>query len=565
MESGIGVINLMVVVSYASFLLCVACLSGTLGWWWWKRRRGVRSRLVLWGMVSTGVWLVVGSACFTLAVVGESMIIEPVGGVSVESQRSYSVDNVVESRSAGGASNVNDAAYDAVFFKDYGTNPFVDAEDDNLSTFGMDVDTGSYAVMRYYVDEGVLPPPESVRVEEYVNYFDYGYGLPGEEGVFLIDLEGGPSPFGSERHSMLRVGLQAGSVEDSDRAAVFLVLCIDVSGSMREGGRLGLVKAVVEELLDALDSRDSVGVVAYGDSARVVVEPVPADGRGVRLVRNEVGSLRASGSTYVSSGLDASYRMAGSAGERGQVAHVVLMSDGVANVGPTGPESVLESVRSEGERGVHLSTMGFGMGNYNDVLMEQLANRGDGSYYYIDSTSEAERLLSRGIVGLLEVMAKDARVQVEFNPEVVRSYRLLGYENRDVEDERFRDDEVDAGEVMAGQNVTALYEMKLYPDVEGNVALVRVRYEDVDGVVHEVVSGIERSEFKQGVPDLSLGFRLAVGVAEYAEVLGESYWARVSELRDVAQWLEGVGEEYEGEASVAEVVSLVEQAVRLRE
>ena len=458
---------------------------------------------------------------------------------------------------------MNDAAFDAVFFKHYGVNPFIDTEDDNLSTFGMDVDTGSYGVMSYYVDSGHLPPPESVRVEEYLNYFDYGYGLPEGGDAFAIHLEGGLSPFGSERHSMLRVGLQAGVVDDAERAPLVLVFCIDVSGSMG-GERLELVKGTVEYLVGGLGPGDRVGVVVYGDYADVLVKPVDADREGKRKVVNKVRSLVVGGSTYAAAGLEAAYRMASDDIEQGQLGQIVLMSDGVANVGLTGPDSILEDVRSELEDGVHLSTMGFGMGNYNDVLMEQLANQGDGSYHYIDALYQAERLMSRGIGGLFGVVAKDAKVQVEFNPQVVRSYRLLGYENRDVEDDRFRDDDVDAGEVMSGHSVTALYEMKLFPGVDGNLAVVRLRYHDYGGDygVVEVSEGIDRSEFADDFGELSSGFRLAAGVAEYAEVLRGSYWAKGSDVRDVSKWMEGLREdsEYDNAWDVLEFLALVGKA-----
>ncbi len=373
----------------------------------------------------------------------------------------------------GGSAPVNDAAYDLTFFRHYGVNPFIDTEDDYLSTFAMDVDTASYTVARRFVQDGNLPHPDSVRVEEFVNYFDQGYEPPAED-AFAIHLDGSPSPFGRENLWLLRVGLQGHQVSARDRKDSTLIFAIDVSGSMGREDRLELVKRSLNLLVNELRPSDKVGIVIYGDRGSVVLQPT--SGREQGAILEAIDSLRPGGSTYVEDGLRLAYRMAAEEVEDGRITRVMLLSDGVGNVGNTGSDSILKVIKSQVEAGVTLTTVGFGMGNYNDILMEQLANDGDGTYHYVDSLIEAQRIFVENLAGTLQVIARDAKIQVEFNPEVVRSYRLLGYENRRVADDDFRDNSVDAGEVGAGHSVTALYEMKLIDGANGILATAKIRY-----------------------------------------------------------------------------------------
>ena len=423
----------------------------------------------------------------------------------------------------GGSATVNDAAYDLTFFKHHGVNPFIDTEDDHLSTFAIDVDTASYTVARRFLFDGNMPHPDSVRVEEFINYFDQEYEPPAD-GAFAIHVEGSPSPFGGEKHWMMRVGLQGKTVAEDARQNATLVFAIDVSGSMGREDRLGLVKRSLRLLVDELRPSDEVGIVIYGDRGSVLLEPT--DGGEKITIMQAIDALTPSGSTYVEEGLTLAYRMAAENVQPGRITRVMLLSDGVGNVGHTGSDSILRQIRSYVDQGVTLTTVGFGMGNYNDILMEQLANDGDGTYHYVDTLTEAQRVFVDNLVGTLQNIAKDTKIQVDFNPEVVRSYRLLGYENRAVKDEQFRDDTVDAGEVGAGHNVTALYEMKLNDDAEGMLATVRVRYEDPDsGEVSEIESSFQRSELTSEFEEASSRFQLSAVVAEYAEILRESFWA----------------------------------------
>ena len=461
----------------------------------------------------------------------------------------------------GGSATVNDAAYDLTFFKHYGVNPFIDTEDDHLSTFAIDVDTASYTVARKFVQDGNLPDPDSVRVEEFVNYFDYGYEAP-EEGAFAIHVEGSPSPFGGEKHWLLRVGLQGETVSEGERKDATLVFAIDVSGSMAREDRLELVKKSLRLLVDELRPADEVGIVVYGDRGSVLLEPT--DGGEKSSIMQAIERLSPGGSTYVEDGLKIAYGMAAERMQPGRVTRVMLLSDGVGNVGRTGADSILRQIREQVDQGVTLKTIGFGMGNYNDILMEQLANDGDGTYHYVDSLTEARRVFVDNLVGTLQNIAKDTKVQVDFDPEVVRSYRLLGYENRDVRDEDFRDDTVDAGEVGAGHSVTALYEVKLHEETDGTLAIVQVRYEDPDsGEVTEIKQALESSDLASEFEEASPSFQLSAVVAEYAEILRESYWAREGSLETVAAEAQRVLRQMPEETDVAELNALIRQAAEI--
>jgi len=454
----------------------------------------------------------------------------------------------------------NDEAFDDMFFEDYGVNPFVDTEDDHLSTFALDVDTGSYTVMRSYVNRGELPPDEAVRVEEFVNYFDQAYDYPPEGEAFAIRLDGGPFAFAeTDRYLMMRVGIQGYAVAAADRQDVALTFVIDVSGSMDMENRLGLVKRSLELLVEQLRAGDSVGIVVYGSNARAVLDPTSGEDKGAIL--EAIYSLHSEGATNAEEGLLKGYQMALEGYNPDGINRVILCSDGVANIGRTGSDSILERIKGYVSEDVTLTTVGFGMGNYNDVLMEQLANNGDGFYAYVDTLREAQRLFVDNLTSTLQVIAKDAKVQVAFDPEVVARYRLVGFENRAIADDEFRDDTVDAGEIGAGHCATALYEIKLHPKASGRIATVHLRWEDPD--THEVTE--QSHDF--GTVDLSGSFgsarphfQMAVVVAEFAEILRESYWAQTSTLASVLEEAERVEKLLPGDADVAEFVELVRQA-----
>ena len=278
-----------------------------------------------------------------------------------------------------------------------------------------------------------------------------------------------------------------------------------------------------------------------------------------------IDSLTPTGSTFVEDGLRLAYKMASGEVEPGRITRVIVLSDGVGNVGNTGAESILRQIRENVEQGITLTTVGFGMGNYNDVLMEQLANDGDGSYHYVDTLAEARRIFVENLTGTLQVIAKDGKIQVDFNPDVVTRFRLLGYENRRVDDQDFRNDEVDAGEIGADHSVTALYELKLRDGADGLLSTVRVRYEDPDsGEVYEIYRQFNRADLEASIEQASPRFQMAAVVAEYAEILRESYWAQEGSLEDVVSEARRIQMLLPEEIDFAEFTDLVVRTERIQ-
>jgi Ca-activated chloride channel family protein len=465
----------------------------------------------------------------------------------------------------GGVANPNGEPFAGTFFENCGVNPFIDTDEDHLSTFAIDVDTASYSVMRSYVGRGHLPPKDAVRTEEFVNYFKYYYTPPLGE-TFTIALEGAPSKFGNESiHKLLRIGIKGKEVEPGERKDATLTFVIDVSGSMDMENRLGLVKRALLLLLDQMRNGDRIGIVIYGSEARVITNPLPVEYGGALV--SAINRLQAGGSTNAEEGIVAGYEMAAKHYRKGCINRVILCSDGVANVGRTGPEAILKQIKKYSDEGIYLSTIGFGMNNYNDVLMEKLADKGNGNYAYVDTIDEAKRVFVDNMTSTLQVIAKDVKIQVDFNPDVVRSYRLLGYENRDVADDKFRDDDEDGGEVGAGHCVTALYEIKLQKEAAaGKICTVHVRYEDPDsGRVTELTESIDSTSFHPDFESASADFRLAATAAEFAEILRESYWAKGSKLSDVLSLAKSISYEYGSNKDVQEFADLVSKAAALKD
>ena len=460
---------------------------------------------------------------------------------------------------AGGEVNPNDRPFPLVYFEGYGVNPFVDADEDSLSTFSLDGDTASFEIGRSYLEHGVLPEPDSVRVEEWVNAFTQGYGVQ-NDGLGL-KLDAGPSPFGEDGYVMLRVGAVS-EVPSGSRDAVSLILVVDVSGSMEIDGRLETAKAVVRGLVGKVGAEDRVGLVTYGDVARVV-HPITS-GVNADDVLGRLAEIQPGGSTYVEAGIVTAFKLAAAEMEDGRSVRVVVLSDGVGNLGRTGPHSILAELDRRASRGVVLTTIGVGVsGNYNDVMLEVLANRGNGTYHYVRGAEDVVSFLSNRSEGVFREVARDARVQVEFNPDVVRKYRLLGYENRAVQDDDFRDDTLDFGEVGFARDVTALYELRLFDDVgeSDELALARVRWTDgMTGVVSEVSERIVIEDVAGDISQVSRYFLRAMAVAEFAELMRRSYWAQCSDLAGVIELFgTGVGDDdsgmdvkLEGMLSVAE-------------
>ena len=434
---------------------------------------------------------------------------------------------------------------------------FTDASQDNQSTFGLDVDTASYGVVRAHLQDGHMPPPSEVRVEGMVNYFDYGDKPPRGSADFALTAEG--SPVGTLRYQM-RVNVKAREVANSDRPPSLLTFVVDVSGSMRQGDKLEMVKRSLEVLVDELGDGDRLALVTYGSEARVVLPPT----RDHHAVRRAIGSLSAGGSTNAEAGLRLAYQITANAPRRsGEIRRVILCSDGVANVGLTSGEEILDQVRRYAEQGVELTTIGVGMGTYNDELLETLANRGNGRYAYVDTENEARRIFAEQLTGTLMTIAAEARAQVTFNHQVVSKYRLLGYENRDIPDERFRDDTVDAGEIGAGHQVTALYEIETFEPLSSrdHVAVAELRYASIARQkMREDRLEIRGKDLQQPFDHASRAYRLSALVAELAEHLRGS---RRTNLDDLFRRTQRAAVDYPGNVEVAELVSLVGLAAKI--
>lgn len=461
--------------------------------------------------------------------------------------------------STGGSVPPNGQQYDAMFFKHYGVNPFVSTDDDHLSTFAIDADNASYSMTRSYLTRGSLPPEEAVRVEEFVNNFKYEYRHP-RERAFRVCLEGAPSRFGS-KYQLLKIGIVGKKIEECRRQDANLVFVIDVSGSMGMENRLGAVKKALHMLVNQLTERDRVGIVAYRTDAFEVLPPTSIRDRE-RIIQ-AIEQLYASGSTWAEGGLRLGYQMANRCFDCNRINRIILCTDGVANEGQTAAEDILNEIKRYADRGITLSAIGFGMNNYNDVLLEKLGDKGNGHYAYVDNWEEARRIFVENLTGTLQVIARDVKIQVDFNPNTVDRYRLLGYENRDVADNQFRNDKVDGGEIGSGHTVTALYEIKLKDEARGDLGTVFVRYKDpVTMAVSEVAEPIDQSCFSHSFESASPDLRLAAAAAEFAEILRKSYWAQGSRLADVQNVVRSVERE-RCDDQVIELMDLIAKADRM--
>ncbi|WP_437571410.1 vWA domain-containing protein [Sorangium sp. So ce542] len=420
-------------------------------------------------------------------------------------------------------------------YRDYGVNPVEDPAKDRLSTFAIDVDTASYAIARRKILDGALPPYQAVRAEEFLNYFDYGYASP-TAGPFAVHLAAAPSPF-TVGHHLVRVAVQGKRVPVKERTPVHLVYLVDTSGSMHAPDRIELAKKSLRMLTESLKPGDTVALCTYAGSVREVLAPTGIESKGKILAA--IADLAAGGSTAMASGIDLAYSLAERTLVKGHVNRVVVLSDGDANVGPTSHEEILKTIKRARDKGITLSTVGFGQGNYKDVMMEQLANQGDGNYAYIDSEAQARRVFSEQVGGMLQVIARDVKIQVEFDPSFVKSYRLIGYENRNVADRDFRNDKVDAGEIGAGHSVTAIYDVELKDAaLRGAGAapvVVRLRHKaplgsDVaEETLVRMAPGAIAATFDAAPADL----RFASAVAGFSEILRHSPHARSWRLSDV--------------------------------
>ncbi|MFT4542135.1 MAG: Ca-activated chloride channel family protein [Planctomycetota bacterium] len=472
-----------------------------------------------------------------------------------------------------------------MYFRFWGDNAFERADLDPQSTFAADVDTASYALARKYVREGHLPTKAQIRTEEFVNYFDPDLSAP-VASTFAIHTELAPSLFGgSEDRWMLRVGVRGREVPKAERKPLSLTFVIDNSGSMKEGQRLQLVQHSLRLLVSELDARDQIGLVVFSDDARVILPMTSAANRG--LIEVAIEQMRAEGDTNADAGLRMGYELAAGDLVSDRNYRVVMFSDGVANTGQTDQKRILESVKQHTDAGIYLNTIGVGMNNHNDVFLEQLADGGDGICDYVDDQAAAYRALVERFTSTFDPIASDVKIQVEFDPQQVGRYRLLGYENRAIADQDFRNDAVDAGEIGSGHQVVALYEIERTSAAatETPLAQVRVRWLPVKsagqsnealanldgqtgGPESTVSAATEISEVVHGNSAVasfhaaSKGFRLSTVVAQYAEFLRRSTHARGDSYEKLLQESATLAGEL-GDSDVHEFLSLVRESARL--
>ena len=463
-------------------------------------------------------------------------------------------------------------------------NGFKNVRNSPLSTFSIDVDNASYSNIRRFINNGILPPPDAVRIEEMINYFKYDYPEPAGVHPFSVYTELAGCPWNS-RHQLLLVGLKGKSIDKSSLPPSNLVFLIDVSGSMNSPNKLPLLKSAFGLLVNELRPSDHVAIVVYAGAAGLVLEPTP--GNRKEVIMNAINNLEAGGSTAGGAGLRLAYSVASENFVRGGNNRIILATDGDFNVGESSNGGMERLVEENRDRGIFMTVLGFGMGNIKDDKMEIIADKGNGNYSYIDNLQEARRVLVREFGGTLFTIAKDVKFQIEFNPSRVQSYRLIGYENRLLNDEDFNDDRKDAGEMGSGHNVTALYELvpagsdeKIpsvdplkyqgskrisVPDQESfndEYLTIKLRYKKPDGVTSMLMEKPVRS-YVNDLDDASENLRFAAAVSEFGMVLRNSEFKGTSSLEEAARLARSArGEDEEGYRS--EFVRLIDTVKGLR-
>ncbi len=434
-------------------------------------------------------------------------------------------------------------------------NPFLETSRAPLSTFSIDVDTASYANVRRYLNDGMLPPRDAVRIEELINYFEYDYPTPVGDVPFSVTTEVASAPWNA-KHRIVSIGLQGKKVALDNVPPSNLVFLLDVSGSMNDPRKLPLLKDALRILVNQLSSKDKVAIVVYAGKSGLVLPSTSADNKGEIL--NALNNLNAGGSTNGGQGIQLAYKVAQENFISGGNNRVILATDGDFNVGLKNDDELVRLIEHNRTSNIFLSVLGFGSGNTNDSMMEKLADRGNGNYAYIDSQDEARKALGSQVAGTLYVIAKDVKIQVEFNPAKVAGYRLIGYENRLLENRDFNDDRKDAGDIGAGHSVTALYEIipagqrvendgieLRYGQVQpsdssfnNELLTVKLRYKEPNRSESKLLSQglIDR---ESSIENASENLRFAVAVAEFGLLLRNSRYKGNASFRNVSNLAEG--------------------------
>ncbi len=464
----------------------------------------------------------------------------------------------------------NTEAYNAV-----NENGYKNAQLNPLSTFSVDVDAASYSNVRRYITQGNKPPVDAVRVEEFINYFDYDYPDPADEHPFSITAEIGDCPWNAN-NKLVHIGLQAERLKTKDLPANNLVFLLDVSGSMSAENKLPLLKKSFRLLVDELRAEDKVAIVVYAGAAGVVLESTSISKENKIKILESLDNLQAGGSTAGGQGIQLAYKVAADNFIKDGNNRVILATDGDFNVGMSSDGEMQRLIEEKRNSGIYLTCLGFGMGNYKDSKLEVLADKGNGNYAYIDNLLEAKKVLVTEMGGTLLTLAKDVKIQVEFNPSIVESYRLVGYENRLLNAEDFNNDKVDAGEIGAGHSVTALYEIVLKG--QGTAPSVDpLRYQDNDPAEGALSNEMLTVKFRYKKPesdtsilieknlansitgwsDLSKDYKFSAAVASYGMLLRNSEYRGTATYDQVITWAnEGKGSDNNGYRS--EFIRLVE-------
>ena len=446
-------------------------------------------------------------------------------------------------------------------YEDVDPNPVKLVSEEPVSTFSIDVDTASYANVRRFLEDGVLPPKDAVRIEELINYFDYTYPQPAEgEAPFSTQVNVMPSPF-AEGRELMQIGIQGRDIDRDARPPVNLTLLMDVSGSMFSDDKLPLAKKAIKLMLEEMEPTDTIAIVVYAGAAGEILEPTPVSDK--RKIVAALEALQAGGSTAGGEGLRLAYSLAEQGLKEDAVNRVMLLTDGDFNVGISDPEQLEDFVSRKRETGIYLSVLGFGRGNYNDAMMQKIAQTGNGTAAYVDTLSEARKILADDLSGNIFPIADDVKIQVEFNPARVAEYRLIGYETRLLDREDFNNDKVDAGDIGAGTSVTAIYEItpvgssatQIDPlrygdtdtsasDPSGEYAFVKLRYKapgaEESVLLERPVTQADRVASVAAAPQWA---RFATAVAGYGEMLkgGEALSAEFGweDIRNLANGAKG--------------------------
>lgn len=463
-------------------------------------------------------------------------------------------------------------------------NPFLRVGQNPLSTFSIDVDTASYANVRRFLTQGQLPPKDAVRIEEMINYFDYDYPAPPEGYPFSVNTQVAGCPWKPE-HRLVRIGLKGKEIDMDKRPAGNLVFLLDVSGSMDEPDKLPLLKRAMKMLVQKLGPQDRVAVVVYAGASGLVLPSTPCLKENKVFILSSLDKLEAGGSTHGSEGIQLAYEVAQKNMVSGGVNRVILATDGDFNVGVTNEGDLVRLIQEKAKSGIFLTVLGFGRGNLKDSAMEKLADKGNGNYGYIDSITEARKLLVDQMGGTLTTIAKDVKIQVEFNPAQVAAYRLIGYENRLLRAEDFNDDTKDAGEIGAGHTVTALYQVvpagvsfegpgvdnlkyqqprRTSPAADsGELLTIKLRYKKPDADVSKRLT-VAVQDMGLSFEEAGQEFKFAAAVAAFGMLLRDSAFKGNSGYDNVLQMARsGRGEDEHGYR--AEFISLVENAAAMSE